>query len=88
MKKYLREDHINEFLDFRDTSDGFLVYTILLDEIKQVNTRKYVKLQEVLANICGFVKGLILIITFLTQGYFNASYYFDLAKRCLLYEEF
>jgi hypothetical protein len=57
-------DRTNEIFDFRDT-DYFFTFLLRMSNNRDIYTRKYVKVQEILASMGGLIKGIMLIVQIL-----------------------
>lgn len=70
---YLGLDTIEELFDFRQLN-SFLEVHIRMSNNRDIYTRSYVKLQDVIAQMGGLVKGVILILTVILYTYTELSY--------------
>lgn len=81
LDKYLVFEKNTELIDLRDTSNEFLNCFFRLSYFKDTYFRKYLKIQELVANVGGLVKGIILIVEIFFSNYGRYKYYIDLANK-------
>jgi hypothetical protein len=84
-QNYLQSDEIKEYYDFRDTPE-FLNTSLELSFVSDIYTRKYMKLQDVMAQVGGLVKGVILIMCFFYHFYAETIYFYELAHNLFNFE--
>jgi hypothetical protein len=80
-KRYLMLDRTYEAFDFRTNSDNFFAFVLRMSNNRDIYTRKYVKVQEILANMGGLIKGIILAVQILFFLFQRANYYFFLIEK-------
>jgi hypothetical protein len=78
--KFLSLENSRELIDLRISPKIFLVANIRLSNFKDKHLRRYVKIQEVVAQIGGLIKGIILFIHILFSAYAKTEYYLELAN--------
>jgi hypothetical protein len=88
-KKYLQLDRHNEIYDFRPIigNQVFLQCVLRLSNMKNIYTRKYVKLQDVTAQVGGLVKGLFLIVKIIYINFSHIDYFFNLGDHLFFVED-
>jgi hypothetical protein len=79
-KRYLMLDRPNEIFDFRDT-DNFFSFLLRTSNNRDIYTRKYVKVQDILANMGGLIKGIMIAIQILFFLFQRTNYYFFLIEK-------
>jgi len=80
-EKYMQSDNIKELYDFRSVVSGdILQCNFRLSNQKDVYNRKYSKIQDVIAQVGGLVKAILIITNLLYFNFSNVSYYFYLKE--------
>jgi hypothetical protein len=79
-EKFLSLEKDRELIDLRISPKIFFVANIRLSDFKDKHLRRYVKIQEVVAQIGGLIKGIILFIQILFSAYAQTEYYLELAN--------
>jgi len=85
--KFLQTDNIKENLDFRQ-SDTFISVIFRLSMNRDIIKRRYLKLQDVIAQVGGFIKGIVLIIAFLNHFYSTTNFYIYLMNKLYSFENY
>jgi hypothetical protein len=87
--KYLQLDRQTENYDFREISgdEAFLSCLLRLSNMKDIYTRKYTKLQDVIAQVGGLVKGLFVIVKILYFNFSQVDYFFNLGDYLYFLED-
>jgi hypothetical protein len=80
IEKFLSLENERELIDLRISPKFFFVANIRLSYFKDKHLRRYVKIQEVVAQIGGLIKGIILFIQILFSAYSKTEYYLELAN--------
>jgi hypothetical protein len=77
---YLQLQETNELIDFRE-ANIFFATVFRLSTIKDIYNRKYTKIQDVVAQVGGLIKGVVLIISLFYNLYAETDYYYQLANN-------
>jgi hypothetical protein len=73
-KHYFQYEHVSEMMDFRNQK---LIFKneIRLSNLKTIFTRRYLKVQDLVAQIGGLIKGIMLFIQILLTAYTKTNFY-------------
>jgi hypothetical protein len=85
-QNFLSLENTRELIDLR-SSKIFLSSNIRLSNFKDNYLRRYVKIQDVLAQIGGLVKGIILFVNIIIFAFVKTEYYLDLANSIYYFSQ-
>jgi len=84
-KNFVQTDNIKEIYDFRE-ADTFISTAFRLSYNKDIIKRRYLKLQDVVAQIGGFIKGISIILVIINYYYSSVNYYIFLMNKLYFFD--
>ena len=84
-KKFISNNRIKEIYDFRK-ADTFIDSVFRLDYTKEITRRKYLKVQTIIAEVGGFVKGINVICSILFYFFIKTDFYCMLLEKIYFYK--
>lgn len=87
VEKFLSLETARELIDLRSTPKTFFNANFRLSNFKDKHLRRYIKVQEVVAQIGGLIKGIILFITIIYSAYAKTEYYLELANSLYFFSQ-
>jgi hypothetical protein len=84
-KNFIQTDNIKEIYDFRE-ADTIISATFRLSYNRDLVKRRYLKLQDVIAQVGGFIKGITLIISVFNYFYSTTNFYIFLMNKLYFFE--
>ena len=83
-EKFITTQRIREIFDFRE-ADTFMEAVFRLDYTKEVTKRTYMKIQTIIAEVGGFVKGINVIFAILFYFFAKTDYYSVILQKVYFY---
>lgn len=80
-KQYLQYDEMKELYDFRESTDVILTCILRMSNMKYILNRKYLKIQDVIAQVGGIANALILVVNLIYSNFSVVGYYFYLGEK-------
>jgi len=84
---FLQLDYSYEIYDFRESNEFFFC-NFRLSYNRDIYYRKYIKIQDVIAQVGGFFKGIMIIAKFLDFWYSKSSFFINLLNSLYFFEDF
>ena len=84
-KKFIANNRVRELYDFRK-ADVFIDAVFRLDNEKEVVVRKYIKVQSIIAEVGGFVKGINVICAILFYFFAKTDFYSVILEKIYFYK--
>jgi hypothetical protein len=80
--KYLQLDELREYYDFRsDSTEVMLTCLLRMSNMKYQFNRKYLKIQDVVAQVGGLANAMFLIVNLMYSNFSLAGYYLYLGEK-------
>jgi hypothetical protein len=87
-EKYLQLDYDKELYDFRSNLNGVILDCVFrMSNKKDIYFRKYIKIQDVLAQVGGLIKAIIIVVQILYSNFSQVAYYFHLLENLFVFNE-
>lgn len=86
VKKFVNTEDIKEYYDIRE-ADKFIGAVFRLSYTKEIIRRRYLKIQAVIAEVGGFVKGINIILSILFYFYTKMDFYQYLMNKLYRYDD-
>jgi hypothetical protein len=87
-QNFLQTNNIKEIYDFRTGAETFISSVFRLSNNRDVIKRKYLKLQDVLAQVGGFIKSIVIIVAFFNHFYSTTNFYIFLMNKLYAFDDY
>jgi hypothetical protein len=85
LKKFLGFEKATETV--LSKKDSFLTTSFMLSDIRKITQRKYMKAQDFISHIGGFIKGIMVMLQFILHTYTNTKYFTFLINESFVFSE-